>query len=97
MRPTVVGHIDLDSKGEPVRHKTEHKPESKTEPKPEPKATPAQAQTEKAESAPAKQGDSGISTRTRAKTRRNSGEATSSRSREDHTRACGRATPRTAS
>ncbi|WP_289740859.1 translation initiation factor IF-2 [Muribaculum intestinale] len=55
VRPTVVGHIDLDSKGEPVRHKTEHKPESKTEPKPEPKATPAQAQTEKAESAPAKQ------------------------------------------
>ncbi len=55
VRPTVVGHIDLDSKGEPVRHKTEHKPEPKTEPKPEPKATPAQAQTEKAESAPAKQ------------------------------------------
>ena len=55
VRPTVVGHIDLDSKGEPVRHKTEHKPEPKTEPKPEPKATPAQAQTEKAESAPVKQ------------------------------------------
>ena len=55
VRPTVVGHIDLDSKGEPVRHKTEHKPESKTEPKPEPKATPAQAQAEKAESAPVKQ------------------------------------------
>ena len=55
VRPTVVGHIDLDSKGEPVRHKTEHKPEPKTEPKPEPKATPAQAQAEKAESAPVKQ------------------------------------------
>ncbi|WP_289759813.1 translation initiation factor IF-2 [Muribaculum intestinale] len=55
VRPTVVGHIDLDSKGEPVRHKTEHKPESKTEPKPEHKATPAQAQAEKAESAPVKQ------------------------------------------
>ncbi|WP_289769101.1 translation initiation factor IF-2 [Muribaculum intestinale] len=55
VRPTVVGHIDLDSKGEPVRHKTEHKPEPKTEPKPEHKATPAQAQAEKAESAPVKQ------------------------------------------
>ncbi len=55
VRPTVVGHIDLDSKGEPVRHKTEHKQEPKTEPKPEHKATPAQAQAEKAESAPVKQ------------------------------------------
>jgi translation initiation factor IF-2 len=46
VHPTIVGHIDLNRKGEPVRHTTEQKPESKpaapAEPAPEKAVAPAQ-------------------------------------------------------
>ncbi|MDE7368831.1 MAG: translation initiation factor IF-2, partial [Muribaculaceae bacterium] len=50
--PKIVGHIDLDKKGNPVAKKPEPKPQPKPEPKPQPKPAPAQAPKKKPEPKP---------------------------------------------
>ena len=48
VRPTIVGHIDLDAKGQPVKPKVEHKPEPvQQQPKQEPKTESRPAPVEK--------------------------------------------------
>ncbi|MDE7092419.1 MAG: translation initiation factor IF-2 N-terminal domain-containing protein, partial [Muribaculaceae bacterium] len=50
--PKVIGHIDLDKKGNPVAKKPEPKPEPKPEAKPQPKPAPAPAPKPKHEPKP---------------------------------------------
>ncbi|WP_295729440.1 translation initiation factor IF-2 [uncultured Muribaculum sp.] len=47
VRPTIVGHIDLDAKGQPIKPKAEPKPEPVQPPKQEPKAESRPAPVEK--------------------------------------------------